>query len=258
MKYGYLAVEGPHDLAFVGKILKFYDFTLVKQIADIEGTPFEDLIPTSFPHEGDLLKRMPVPAFFRKADEMIIAISCANSDTRLVEDIQEALAVLVAQDLDGVGIIADLDSEKTPVNRFNAFADGIEKLKLVRPAEAGKASSGSPNTGVYILPDNSSEGTLEDLLIPCAEKVYPTLMQSACSLIDSLDIACDEFKRRDKKEILKPAGKKKAKINIVGSVLKPGKSIQVSIQDNRWISEETRTLPQIIAFENFIKELFSL
>lgn len=264
MKYGYLAVEGPHDSAFVGSFLKFYGLSLVREISEIKGTFFEELTRINFPVDGDLLKRIPVPMFFKKGEDILIAISCASSDDKLVDDVTEMVISLLPEDLDGIedfsgiGIVADMDSPSSPLDRFNEFADGLKKLKLPHPTKAGKVATGPLNTGIFILPDNENTGTLEDILIPCAEIVYPNLLNSAQELVEKIDINSDEFKKRDKKELKKPAGPKKATINIIGSVLKPGKAIQVSIQDNRWISDETRKLPQIANFDSFLKTLFEL
>ncbi|NDV27422.1 DUF3226 domain-containing protein [Desulfovibrio sp. JC010] len=264
MKYGYLAVEGPHDSAFVGRFLKFYGFSPIREIDGIKGTLFEELTIISYPVDGDLYKRIPVPTFYKNKDEMLIAVSCANSDDQLVNDITEMIESLLPENMKGIeefagiGIIADMDSPTSAEDRFDKFAAGFETLKIPRPNIAGKVTEGSPNTGIFILPDNSTEGTLEDILILCAEKAYPSILTPASELVETLNLNTKDFNKDDRKEFKKPAGKKKATINIISSILKPGKAIQVSIQDNRWICEKTRKIPQVSAFDQFIKNLFTL
>jgi len=66
VKYGYLVVEGPHDIEFVGRLLK--EVHKLKRIVKIDklNSYWTDspIIPKIFPPNGDLMKRMPVPAFF--------------------------------------------------------------------------------------------------------------------------------------------------------------------------------------------------
>ena len=53
----------------------------------------------------------------------------------------------------------------------------------------------------------------------------------------------------------KPAGKKKAIVSIISSILKPGKALQVSIQDNRWVDEKTIQLDSIKLVKKFLDEV---
>ena len=65
MNYGYLVVEGPHDIEFVGCLLKKVH-KLKRIVKNNELDPYWNLIiPKTFPPDGDLRKRMPVPAFFQ-------------------------------------------------------------------------------------------------------------------------------------------------------------------------------------------------
>jgi hypothetical protein len=46
----------------------------------------------------------------------------------------------------------------------------------------------------------------------------------------------------DWKELRKPAGTKKAAVGAMTAILKPGRATQVSLEDNRWVSEQTKAL----------------
>ena len=50
----------------------------------------------------------------------------------------------------------------------------------------------------------------------------------------------------------------KAIVGSIVSILRPGKAIQVSIQDDRWLRDDALTLPKIKAIHDFLKALFDL
>ena len=52
MRRSYIAVEGPHDVEFVARLLP--GFSRVKQLGELE-EGFRLLVPTKFPHRNDLL-----------------------------------------------------------------------------------------------------------------------------------------------------------------------------------------------------------
>ena len=63
----------------------------------------------------------------------------------------------------------------------------------------------------------------------------------------------------DREELAKPAGTNKAVVASVASILPPGRAIQVSIQDNRWLRETTTLqLPRVRAVHDFLVNLLDL
>ena len=62
----------------------------------------------------------------------------------------------------------------------------------------------------------------------------------------------------DWKELRKPAGEKKATIGAMTAILKPGKSTQVSLQDNGWVSEQTSALACLRPSIAFLNALLAL
>lgn len=107
--------------------------------------------------------------------------------------------------------------------------------------------------GVYILPDNKNEGTLENLLLECADVYYQNLKNCAEGFLKQIDF--DQLHASELREFYKPSGHKKATVAAMGAVLKPGKSIQVSISDNRWLQEAAEQLPRIHACRQFLSAL---
>ncbi len=89
----------------------------------------------------------------------------------------------------------------------------------------------------------------------CAEQNYDHLLNLAENYLENLDQ--NRIESSELKELKKPAGENKAKISIIASILKPGKSIQISVQDNNWINEKTLILPNIILIREFIANLLN-
>ncbi|NQT36226.1 MAG: hypothetical protein HQ581_01985 [Planctomycetes bacterium] len=218
---------------------------------------WEDLVPRTFPYKGDLLGRVPVPTFLKNATGSI-AIHSARGDTRLAETVEEDLALLDVSALTGVGVILDADSGASATQRFTAVKEALGSAPLSLPDTVGQVATGSPRCGIYVMPDNVSNGTLEDILLECAAVSYPSLKSAAEKYVGGVN-RDDPILANDRKvEFFKPAGEKKAVAGCISSVLKPGKAIQVSIQDNQWIDENTLKLPIVNAVQKFLCELLEL
>ena len=125
------------------------------------------------------------------------------------------------------------------------------------PDDPGAVIQGTPRTGIFVFPDNISQGTLEDLLLDSAEILWPTILPVSknrveVALTDSTNMP-DEWV-----DLNKPAGKNKAMVACISNLLKPGKAVQVSIQDNRWVSAESVELPRLNAVQSFLQKLVGL
>ncbi len=260
MNYGYLVVEGPHDIEFVGCLLKKVH-KLKRIVKNDELDSYWNLIiPKTFPPDGDLRKRMPVPAFFQN-DNFSIALHSAIGDSRIIRTLTVTLSKTdLAEDVVGIGIIIDADyGEAVAKKRFDSLKKELEKnlAELVEwPGNPGEILTGKPNRGIFVFPDNMNEGTLETVLLKCAKNIYPRLCETAETFINDVDI--NDLTSKDKQDIKKPSGKNKATVGCIGNVLRPGKAIQVSIEDNKWIGKETLIIPEVNAVNQFLKELFNL
>lgn len=262
MKRAFIAVEGPHDVELVGALLKALlpDRKRVQYKPDVD--PYwHDLIPTDFPIEDDLLKRVPVPVFFASSTHQV-AVMSAGSDSRLLPVIEETLTTLsLSPDVIGLVFDADHDPKVEPAARWLSLRRSASAfdLGLALPDEIGDVSPGPPRVGCFMLPDNTSHGTLEDVLIDSAEVVYPELLHPARAFIDSVAGPIGQMRRKEREEFQKPAGRLKATVSAMTAVLKPGKAVQVSIQDNRWF-RDARALaqPRLAAFRGFLARLLDI
>jgi hypothetical protein len=60
------------------------------------------------------------------------------------------------------------------------------------------------------------------------------------------------------RELRKPAGKNKALIGGVSNILKPGRTLQVSLQDNDWIDRSKIDLAKIKLTREFLADILDI
>jgi hypothetical protein len=256
-KYGFLVVEGPHDIEFVYRLLSPYGLQRIRLEMDLD--PFlVPLIPRKYPPDGDLQKRMGTPLFLQSATHAL-AVHSATGDTRLVETVQENLAILDPARLTGVGMLLDSDMQVPAATRYSDIQGKVQTIALPLTGAAGTVTAGSgPKRGCFVLPDNATAGTLEDLLLECGQSVYSSLLSRATAYAD---VAMNDktLLPEDLNHIRKPAGRNKAIVGSMASILRPGKATQVSVQDNRWLRDPSAlALPRVKEVERFLAALFEL
>ncbi len=254
-KYGYLVVEGPHDVEFVYRLLSPFGMSRVGFEKDLDPF-FVPLIPRVFPLDGELQKRMPVPLFLQSATHAV-AIRSAEGDTRLINTVEETATKIDPARLIAIGVILDADTNASPSDRYVAIRDGLRAKNFAFPDAAGDVSVTAPRLGAFVLPDNQASGTLEDILRECGQQVYPGLFSTAKAHVDAAD-QDQSLLKEDLKELKKPAGRNKAIVGSMASILRPGKAVQVSLQDNRWLRDAALAIPRVKAVQEFLVSLLDL
>lgn len=253
---GYIVVEGPHDVAFFTAILRVHwSAILVQRISDIPPA-LKALIPTSFPANtnGDFTQRVDVPTFCKVGADWFV-IHPAVGDGQLVSRLQRSIQEIGLDTFDAIGLVLDADSKKSPSDRFNALCIALKKKQLPTPTSLGIIDLGPPKLGVLVLPDNSSNGTLEELLLTCGQQSYPNILQASAAHVQNMTVHVQNLPEAERKEFGKSAGPNKATIATVASLLKPGKSIAASIQDNSWVTHDTLALPALKPTLDFLHNL---
>lgn len=254
-KYGYLVVEGPHDVEFAYRLLSPFGFKRVRFEKDLDSF-FASLIPRNYPPDGDLQKRMSIPLFLQN-DTHAIAIHSAIGDSRLVGTVEENASLIDLRQVTGIGILLDSDKQISAQKRYAAIKQDLANIQLVLEEQPGLITQSSPRLGAFVLPDNLAHGTLEDLLLESANLIYPELLAEAKSYVDRASNGNDLIDK-DLEDFKKPAGRNKAVIGAMANILRPGKAVQTSIQDNRWLRGEAFTLPCIQKVQDFLKSLFEI
>jgi hypothetical protein len=256
VQYSYLVVEGPHDLEFIGCLLRARGLHKVQREEKLEAF-WHPLVPRNYPPGGDLLKRVPVPVFFQSTTHSV-AIHSAGGIDRLVPTVEETRSTpgFRSSEISSFGLFLDADWQTPVPDTFAQIKTEIQVIGLSSADEPGTVSRAAPRTGIFIFPDNRGPGTLENLLDHCAALVYRELREKAQQF--AAGAAMLPHASDDRKEFDKPAGKTKVTMGCIANFLRPAKAIQTSIADNRWVCEETLALPSIAALHAFLKDLIGL
>jgi hypothetical protein len=252
--YGYLVVEGPHDVELVAQLLRPHGLARVQLERDLDAF-FVPLVPRTYPPNGDLLKRVPVPLFLQSATH-VVAVHSAVGDTRLIATIGENAVLLDVARLTAIGVLIDSDDD-SPIDRYNKIRDGLRSRGYQFPDQPGDVTAGPLRLGGFVLPDNLAAGTLEDILLECAQHVYPGLLATAITHVDSA-AQDSSLVKKDLEESQSRSGRSKAIVGSIASVLRPGKAVQVSLQDNRWLRDTALALPRVRAIQQFLMTLLEL
>jgi len=268
-KYGYFLVEGYEDLEVIGKILKNLGITK-QRIRDNIDKFWEGMIPTKYPTnpDGDLLKRVEIPVFFESSDYSIAIrhVNDLKDNLKFFDRVEFKLPTIIKK-INYLLLFCDADqknAKKNAIDTYNTLKIAINnyedldkeiKKNFASLNSPGEISSGELKTGIYIFPDNNNPGTIEDLLIKCAELNYKELYELALNYRDN----AKEIKDGEKfiKEKWGITDSEKALIGSIANILKPGKSTQVSLSDNKWIDNITISdIKEVQSLKQFIENLF--
>lgn len=245
-------VEGPHDEAFIGRLLRLQHGLEPCRLRTNVDPFWERTIPKSFPYNDDLRMRMPVPYFYQNND-VTLAIIVAVGESQLANVVRDTLDVL-PDDVDALGVFLDADEGKSPARRFSSLIEAMQEVPTLQFGSTPGAVAGAPiRCGIYVFPDNVSQGTLENLLEECAQVSYPAALEAARGFVGSMEEGM--FEARELKDFKKPSGRRKAAISSLASILRPGKAIQVSISDNRWLTTETLRISNLSSVALFVSAL---
>lgn len=179
-RFAYLAVEGPHDAAFIGRLLRNAGFREVRREEATDSDPFLDpelsrLVPRNFPQGNDLLARVAVP-FFWQSEEWTVGIDSVTGDSQLVAKAAIALkSVDPPTGFEALGFLLDADSNSSVEQRYSELKSAVSsdtrfaERDFALPEQPGDVAGTHRRCGAYIFPDNENEGTLENLLLECGE-----------------------------------------------------------------------------------------
>jgi hypothetical protein len=261
----YLIVEGPHDSAVVARIIRKngLGFSAVSLRNEVPSY-WDPLIPTTFPGENDdgepEFGRVQVPDFLKTGDQMI-AIQTAGGIDKLpgiLEDDVQLLKKYSKAMPEAIGVIIDADSGNA-ADAYTSLITALQGTGLQFADNAGGISDGLPRVGVFVLPDNNRSGTLEDTMLECASTAYPQLLPLAETVANtvrqSLDAKADWLPSPERNDFNKPAGMNKARVSVIGAVIKPTSAIGNSYRQQNWITAETLKQPLIGQLSAFLTAL---
>ncbi|MGZ4031906.1 MAG: DUF3226 domain-containing protein [Tumebacillaceae bacterium] len=255
MKYAYLLVEGPHDVEVIGRILKTFEANRIKDEEDLD--PFwSALVPRTFPINGDLVGRVPLPTFF-ESDSISIAVQNVGGDSKFVKTLTPIgeLGLLDTDLLSAFALFFDAD-EKNAKERCSEITSQLIEAgipffsSLLQGLDVpGIIEKDVVKVGAYVFPDNDAKGTVEHLLLQCAGETYGDLLGIARDYVGGVE---DAYRKK-----WGQSGELKVLVGCIANVLRPGKANQVSIQDNKWICPETMHLESVSKLYSFLEDLLN-
>ncbi|SCJ38386.1 Uncharacterised protein [uncultured Clostridium sp.] len=262
MRYVYFAVEGAHDAAAIGKILRLEGFWHHRRAKELPPA-FRSMIPTRFPFWGDDLEAdAPIPYFYTRG-ELGVAVRMAGGIGRICQTIDDdfyAMQQRYVRQYRGIGVVIDADEMTAQEAREHFYrrlgyadarkqereGEGLCFSRRLFDEGKQKVLDVSMRGGVYVLPDDAQSGTLEDLLISGGNIAFPEIVGAARDYMDKVG------KRLGSQP---PSHLNKALVGCVGNVFNPGKANQISIYRDAWISPQTREgSPAVDGFYRFIME----
>lgn len=248
MKYCLIATEGPHDQAVLNKIFRELNYTEFNGAID-SLEPYWQLFIPKYPASNNLYKRLSFPTILR-SDTHSIAIHLgegANLKNKLAQ-LFSARADL-RRSLHAVGIVVDCDN-----NQPNQIAiDWHNQLKGVYanfPNTANTISGTKPKLGIYVLPDNVSQGVLDKIMCACAQHEYQPIWDAAKKFVNAMKPAQTNH--------WGPFDEYKALCAAVTSILKPGSTNTVSYKADRWVSNATfNAVDDLGRLKTFVQDLIA-
>ncbi len=250
MNYSLFIVEGTQDVELLARILKINGFTRQRVMSAVPELwiPFFPNVDLS--KLEDITQRPRIPAPFQKEGCSILVLPAGGIDKIADEAVLVRTQLREGKALAGFGIIVDCDKNNGPVtSTYSALSAAFSFLQF--PGAPGAIQGGTPRVGAYILPDNASIGAVEELLLEGAQSEFPTMLSAAENLIFSIQASYAPAKSL--KELGSPFGDKKAVVGIIGAAFHPGRSIQVSIYEDNWVTPNTVTLPRMSGLCSFLQ-----
>ena len=251
MKYYFLAAEGPHDQAAISKLLQLAglkEFKGSRKALD----PFWESLILSYPSKnGNLYTRLNMPSILTSETHSVAIYWGEGSN--LIPNIAAITTnnKHYREDIQAFGLFVDADT-RNPNDVAKEKADSLQSIFPMISTIPGVISTTTPLTGIYVLPDNKRQGTLDSMLLDCASIVYPDHKEGAELFINNLD-------EMHTKDIRGNFAFPKAIVACIVSVLKPRAASTSSIAQNNWFSEETiRSVTDVTSLYLFIRNLLEL
>lgn len=262
-----LVVEGAHDASFFGHLLIAKGYKRARRKRDVPDH-WQPLIPTHYPitDAGDLDHVIRFPDVYVGKGGHDCGIVVANGDTLLIKSLRTALERLGTEQFVGIGIVIDVDHEQYVNRRFDKILADLVRLNqdsqkegtpgfpVPLPTAAGVVTVNTPAIGIYLFPDNVRQGTLETLLLECAENEHPVLAMETARLVDALSKQTDAHPV-SLKAMTSPSKRAKAQTGMIANVLQPGDSLAVAVEKGGWFGATALTVPGVALANRFLDSL---
>ena len=258
-KYTLIVVEGPHDQAFVGRVLSLLGMNSFRHKPQSGKEELLDPVWEAWKPKIKSPRRLydPIfmPAIYDDERRSVAVLVAGGSEIfgPFAKRLANQLAWLtdLARQGGTLAIVADADQKPVDVT----FADLATALVPViggfgeQPGVVVDVQIPTTDailrTGAFILPNNDEVGTVESVLLPLGLLELEPLLLRAHSFVDE----CDE----SLKAHFAPFDHLKAVVATAASILQPGSTNTVTIEKDAWITADGLAHPALAPFVDFLR-----
>ena len=253
-RYGLLIVEGPHDQAFVARVLCCLGFQRFDGKQAGLDRVWEPWKPT-YPKNGQLYAPLDMPKILVNQDWSIGVMVAGGGE---LWSRQKGFALRLRnngsfmasiKNNGAIGFVLDADNE-APKRLVEKLQEVYLGIFADMPAAPGRVEPGPPRIGCFVIPNNTDIGTVESVLLPLGQTQYGKLLAHADAFVG----ACEP----DLTTHFKPFDHLKARVAAAASILQPGSTNTITIERDDWVTERLLQHERLVPFVRFVCELFEL
>ena len=259
-QFAYLVTEGVLDVVFLTQVLRAgFGFVVIDRKSNLPQQAADWLGNFKWPVADDI-SRLAVPApVFLQRDDCLVSLRNAKGTGNIQKILQADQEAFFRFQLrpQAIGIVLDAD-DLPPSERFSQFANLLSESNYPRPQslEAIILENGV-RSGIFSFPGKGMLGTIEDVLLPLGLTRFPRLAHTAGEYVESWIKNDAAGPSDDFRELRKPAGSKKAKLSAMAAVLKPAKSLNASMEDQKWIPAQLDGCAELMPLIEFLRNLLA-
>jgi len=256
--FTYIIAEGVIDVVLLTRVLRQgYGFAIIDKMSQLPPLAADWMKNFTWPVGEDISRRaVPAPAILAKGN-MTIGLQNGQGLTvirRKTKEDEERF-FRIGWRPSAWAVILDADNDP-PSTRFDEFATLLAELGYPKPNSLDKVvESGGKRSGVFAFPGQGLPGTIEDVLLPLADKRFPVLNQYADEYVSGWEQQDEAKTNDDFKEFREPSGHKKARLSAIAAMLKPGKPLNASVEDQKWVPDNPRTCAALKPLMDFLDQL---
>lgn len=252
-RYAFIVVEGPHDRAFVTRVLESLGFERFEgKAADLD--PAWAAWRPTYPKDDNLYSPLDMPSILHH-DRWSVGVYVAgggqlwSKKTGFKLRLKNQGAFVELLKSGALAFVLDSDNEDAAslVKRLHQL---YKDLLPALPAHPDEISTAGPRVGAFVVPERSKRGTVECLLLETGRSAHGPLIDAAAAFV--------EARTADELTHFAPFDHLKARVAVAASILRPGSTNTVTIEKDQWITADALTHPALLPFVNFICSLLEL
>jgi hypothetical protein len=181
----------------------------------------------------------------------ILAIETGGADKLIHNDGPALLDYLSNSACASYGFLIDADQDGVQ-SRSQSLASLWQQSGRTSafPTAAHRLESGPPRVAIFVAPDNTKNGSLDDLILRCTTAAFPARVQAAQDFVDAIErIEPHDFQQY----------RSKACLGAIGQRFNAGASLATALQKKGWFAADLRTaVPEVDQLCKFLEFLAGL